>query len=97
MHWRTLKDPSAALNWDQSGGGKILRISGAVGFELNGSKDIVQTGATLFSDSWNWHARLFVRVLLEKAKTLILPELFPPRPLPQNNSQLRQHLVSPVG
>jgi len=44
------------------------RLVGAVGFELNGSKDIVQTGATLFSDSWNWHARLFVRVLLEKAK-----------------------------
>jgi hypothetical protein len=26
--------------------------------------------ANLFSDSWNWHARLFVRVLVEKAKNL---------------------------
>jgi len=52
-------------------------LVGAVGFELNRSKDIVQTGATLFSDSWNWHARLFVRVLLEKAKTLILPGALP--------------------
>jgi hypothetical protein len=47
------------------------------GFELTGSKDIIQTGETLFSDSWNWHARLFVRVLLEKAKTLILPGTLP--------------------
>jgi hypothetical protein len=38
---RPLPQPSAAINGDQSGGGKILRLSCAVSLKLNGSKDIV--------------------------------------------------------